>query len=131
MPNRPAEPVPLTRAASTYRMATRRAGATIEFTRGDAATIELPAGSFDAVISRFGMMLFDDTEAAFAHLGRLVRPGGRIACVTWTDPVANEWFALPYSAAGPTPRRASSPRSKLPVPTTSPMTGSTSTVEPW
>lgn len=82
------------------RLATRRPTASVRFLTGDAASVDLSAGSFDALISRFGMMFFDDPTAAFKHLGRLVRPGGRIAYVTWTDPSANDWFALPFTAAG-------------------------------
>jgi SAM-dependent methyltransferase len=82
------------------RMATGHLRASVSFTNADAATVGLPAGSFDALISRFGMMLFEDPEAAFAHLGQLLRPGGRIGYVTWTEPAANDWFALPFAAAG-------------------------------
>ncbi len=82
------------------RMATRHLQASVSFTNADASRVDLPAGSFDALISRFGMMLFDEPEAAFAHLGQLVRAGGRISYVTWTEPAANDWFALPFTAAG-------------------------------
>jgi ubiquinone/menaquinone biosynthesis C-methylase UbiE len=34
-------------------------------------------GSFDAVISRFGTMFFEDPEAAFANLARAIRPVAR------------------------------------------------------
>lgn len=82
------------------RLTAHRSAASVRFMTCDATSVDLPAGSFDALISRFGMMLFDDLTAAVTHLGRLVRPGGRIAYVTWTDPAANGWFALPFTAAG-------------------------------
>lgn len=72
------------------RMATRHLHASVSFMNADASTVDLPAGSFDALISRFGMMLFDDPEAAFAHLGQRLRPGGRMSYVTWTEPAAND-----------------------------------------
>jgi SAM-dependent methyltransferase len=49
-------------------------------------TAALDPGSFDAVISRFGVMFFDDPEAAFANLAPALRPGGRLAFVRWQDP---------------------------------------------
>jgi SAM-dependent methyltransferase len=85
---------------ASARMAMRRPGASVRFMSSDAASVDLPTGSFDALISRFGMMLFDDPEAAFAHLGRLVRPGCLITYVTWTEPAANDWFTLPFTAVG-------------------------------
>ena len=60
------------------------AGATeTEFVRDDAQVHAFTAGEFDAVVSRFGVMFFDDPEAAFANLGRAVRRGGRLAFVAW------------------------------------------------
>jgi SAM-dependent methyltransferase len=58
------------------------------------------ATEFDVVISRFGMMLLIDPDVAFAHIAAALRPGGRIAYTTWTQPEANDWFAIPYRAMG-------------------------------
>ena len=40
-------------------------------------------GSFDAVLSSFGVMFFDDAAAAFANLRRALRRGGRLAFLCW------------------------------------------------
>src|SRR5262249_40849023 len=41
-------------------------------------------GSFDAVISTFGVMFAPDQQRAAAELARVTRPGGRIAIAAWT-----------------------------------------------
>jgi SAM-dependent methyltransferase len=42
------------------------------------------------VISRFGVMLFDDPVAAFANLRRATRRGGRLAVAVWLPRDASE-----------------------------------------
>jgi len=42
----------------------------VELLQADAQVHPFNAGSFDAVISRFGMMFFENPEAAFANLAR-------------------------------------------------------------
>jgi SAM-dependent methyltransferase len=59
------------------------ASAPIEWIVADAQTARLPAGSYDAVISRFGVLFFDDPVAAFAHLAGTTRPGGRLCVAVW------------------------------------------------
>ena len=65
----------------------------VSFVRGDAEIYPFPTGSYDVVISRFAAMFFGDQHAAFANLRRALRPGGRLAVMSWQAPVANEWFA--------------------------------------
>lgn len=72
----------------------------VEFVLTDAEVHRFPSDAFDAVISRFGIMLFTDPEAAFARIARTLRPGGRMSFVTWGPPMANAWFTLPLAAAG-------------------------------
>jgi SAM-dependent methyltransferase len=45
---------------------------------------------FDAALSVFGIILFPDAVAGLAGLRRVVKPGGGIALVTWTEPEAYE-----------------------------------------
>ncbi|MFJ9419043.1 class I SAM-dependent methyltransferase [Streptomyces sp. NPDC101227] len=66
--------------------------ANVAFERGDAQTHPLPANAFDVVISRFGVMFFADPVAAFAHLRRALRPGGRMAFICGAGPEGNEWL---------------------------------------
>ena len=78
----------------------------VELMQADAQVHGFDAGSFDVVISRFGTMFFDDTEAAFANLARALRPGGRLVFVCWQDPLKSEWVAVAVGAAVATLGRA-------------------------
>jgi SAM-dependent methyltransferase len=81
----------------TARKRASEHGVSISFVQGDAqtATFDSP---FDAVISRFGVMFFDDPTAAFANLAKALRPGGRICFVCWQEMLANDWVAVPALA---------------------------------
>ena len=71
----------------------------VTFVEGDAQVHRFEPRSFDAVVSRFGVMFFDDPEAAFANVGTAVKPGGRIAFLCWRELIANEWMMVPVAAA--------------------------------
>jgi SAM-dependent methyltransferase len=71
----------------------------VRFERGDVQVHGLPEAGFDAVVSRYGVMFFDDPNAAFANLARSLRAGGRVVFACWQDLVANEWLMVPASAA--------------------------------
>lgn len=51
----------------------------------DGMALSLPAGSFDAAISVFGVVLFPDADLGMREIARVLRPGGRAAIVTWTE----------------------------------------------
>ncbi|MGN6651760.1 class I SAM-dependent methyltransferase [Trinickia sp.] len=70
----------------------------VVFQVADASSAELPEGAFDILFSRFGVMFFDDPTAAFAHMRRALRPGGRIAFVCWRSAAENDWVRLPMGA---------------------------------
>jgi len=61
----------------------------------DAQRHKFDAGQLDAVISRFGVMFFDDPPAAFENLASALRPGGRLAFVCWQALGDNEWLMGP------------------------------------
>jgi SAM-dependent methyltransferase len=69
-----------------------------EFAQLDAQTAALP-GPFDAVISRFGVMFFDDAAVAFDNLARALQPNGRMCFVCWQEMLKNEWLRVPILAA--------------------------------
>ena len=60
-------------------------GLDIRFDVGIAEALPYADGSFDTVISMFGVMFSPRPEAALAELIRVTRPGGRIALANW-DP---------------------------------------------
>lgn len=75
--------------------------ANVAFEQGDAGAHPLPAASFDIAVSRFGAMYFGHPEAAFAHVGQALRPGGRLALVAWRDAAQNEWMTAMATALAP------------------------------
>ena len=71
---------------------TRAAGVgNAEYQRGDAQTHPFPHARFDVAISRFGTMFFTDPVAAFANIGRALRPAGRLVMMVWQAHARNEW----------------------------------------
>ncbi len=49
-------------------------------------------GPYDRLVSRFGIMFFDDPPAAFSNLFRWLAPGGRFAFATWGRLADNPWL---------------------------------------
>ncbi len=85
------------------------------FTVADASTHPFE-GTFDLLMSRFGVMFFADPIAAFSNLRRALRPRGRVTFVCWAPVADNHWFRVPMASAGtvvplpePTPPGAPGP----------------------
>jgi SAM-dependent methyltransferase len=57
----------------------------------------LPAASFDAVISRVGLIYFPDRQSALAGMRRVLRRGGRMAAIVYSTPERNSFFSIPVS----------------------------------
>jgi ubiquinone/menaquinone biosynthesis C-methylase UbiE len=57
---------------------------TVAFQTADAEDLPFGDGSFDVVLSTFGVMFAPDQEKAAAELARVTRPGGRIGLASWT-----------------------------------------------
>jgi SAM-dependent methyltransferase len=55
----------------------------IDFRVGDAEELAFPPGSFDVVISTFGVMFVARPEDAARELARVCRKGGRLGICTW------------------------------------------------
>jgi SAM-dependent methyltransferase len=62
------------------------------FEQADAQVHPFAPSSFDVAISRTGAMFFGDPVAAFANIGRSLRPAGRLVLLTWQPPPGNEWI---------------------------------------
>lgn len=58
----------------------------IEFKEGDIETIELPSSRFDAVLSRWGLMLLPDLKAGLSNIYRSLKKGGHFASAVWASP---------------------------------------------
>lgn len=71
------------------------------FTLADAQVHPFDAGHFDAIISRFGVMFFDDPEAAFANIRRSGRPGARLTFIAWRGPAENPFMTTAVRTAAP------------------------------
>lgn len=80
----------------------------VDFVEADAQTHGFEPGTTDLMISRFGVMFFDDFNAAFANMARALRPGGRMVFATWGPIPDNPYFTLPARVAkevfGPRPK---------------------------
>jgi len=59
-------------------------GLEVTFLDGDAEALPVEDGSFDVVLSTFGVMFAPDQHQAAAELLRVCRPGGRIGLASWT-----------------------------------------------
>lgn len=97
----------------------------LTFEQADAQTHRFRHEHFDLAISRFGTMFFDDPVAAFANIGRALRPDGRLVMMVWQAAERNEWdialrralgepgAAAVAPAAGPDPFSLADPAAVL------------------
>ncbi len=72
----------------------------VTFERADAQVHRFPQARFDLAISRFGTMFFADPVAAFANVGRALRPAGRLVMMVWQAHERNEWDVAIHRALG-------------------------------
>ena len=63
----------------------------------DGEELDLPAASFDAVISRVGLIYFPDQLRALAGMRRALRPGGGIGAIVYSTADRNPFFSVPVS----------------------------------
>jgi SAM-dependent methyltransferase len=71
----------------------------VAFLLGDASVYPFAENSFDAMVSRLGVMFFDDPEHTFRRLAPSLDSGGRIALGVWRGPSENLWAMGPVAAA--------------------------------
>ncbi|HEX5440054.1 MAG TPA: methyltransferase domain-containing protein [Ktedonobacterales bacterium] len=58
----------------------------VTFLEGDAQRLDLPPQSFDAALSRWGLMFFLPLVSALEGIRRVLRPGGYLAAAVWGAP---------------------------------------------
>jgi SAM-dependent methyltransferase len=78
------------------RARAEREGVAVEFVRADAQTYAFEPGSFDRILSRFGVMFFGDPVRAFANLRRA---GGELRFVAWRSANENPFMTTAERAA--------------------------------
>lgn len=96
------------------RSRAQRDGVAAEFVLADAQTYDFPAASCDLVVSRFGVMFFDDPVAAFANLRSAARPGGALRVIAFRAASENAFMTAAERAVAPVlpgvpPRRPDAP----------------------
>jgi SAM-dependent methyltransferase len=83
----------------------RQLAPTLDFRQAAAETLPFPDGSFDAVVSQFGLMFFSDQPRAIREALRVLLPQGRLAIAVWdrldSMPAYGEEVALVDRIAGP------------------------------
>ncbi|MBN3727949.1 class I SAM-dependent methyltransferase [Burkholderia sp. Ac-20379] len=78
-----------------------REGSTARFIEADAQTHRFAPATFDRIVSRFGVMFFDDPLAAFANLRRAAKAGGELRCIAWRGAADNPFMTTAERAAAP------------------------------
>jgi SAM-dependent methyltransferase len=68
------------------------------FLGADAQVHRFPPAAADVALSHFGIMFFSDPVAAFANVGRALRPGGRLAFACPGPLDACLWYTVPLAA---------------------------------
>ena len=89
---------PMTAAA---RCRAEREAHAPEFICADAQSHRFDAASFDMIISRFGVMFFDDPIRAFANLRRAARDDGALRFLAWRSADENPFMTTAERAAAP------------------------------
>jgi len=94
--------VPALLERGRIRAAAERLDVTFEV--ADAEALPYRAGSFDVVLSTFGVMFAPDHEQAARELMRVCRPGGRIGLASWTPTgFVGQLFRLTAAHVPPVP----------------------------
>lgn len=76
-------------------------GAPASFVCADAQRHAFEPASFDAIISRFGVMFFDDPVVAFVNLRRAASDDAKLHVITWRSAADNPFMTTAERAAAP------------------------------
>src|ERR1700730_7334241 len=63
----------------------------------DGENPDLADASFDAVLSRLGLIYFPDREGALLAAHRILKSGGRVVLASFSTPDQNRFFSIPIS----------------------------------
>jgi ubiquinone/menaquinone biosynthesis C-methylase UbiE len=73
-------------------------GMPVDFVLADATIYPFVSGSFDLLVSRFGVMFFAEPALSFANIRRALRRSGRLTFACWREPRDNPWLMTPLQA---------------------------------
>lgn len=79
----------------------RNEGISAEFIRADAQTHAFERASVDMIVSRFGVMFFDDPVAAFANLRHAATDDANLTFLVYRSPAENPFMLTAERAAAP------------------------------
>jgi trans-aconitate methyltransferase len=65
----------------------------------DIVRMDLPPRTFDAAISRFGLMFLTDIVEGLRRIRAALRPGARLAAIVWSTAERNPWINIPATLA--------------------------------
>ena len=96
------------------RARVERDGTRAQFIRADAQDYPFEPATVDTIMSRFGVMFFDDPVRAFANLRRAATDDGALRCIAWRTVEENPFMTTAERAAAPllpnlAPRRLDAP----------------------
>lgn len=83
------------------RARAERAGVAATFTCADAQRHAFEPAGAAAIVSRFGVMFFDDPTAAFANLRRAANEEARLRVIVWRGAADNPFMTTAERAAAP------------------------------
>jgi len=87
--------------AAARARAEREEGAPARFVCADVQAHAFEPASFDLIVSRFGVMFFDDPVLAFANLRRAARDGAELRVIAWRSAAENPFMTTAERAAAP------------------------------
>jgi len=67
----------------------------LEFIQSDASSLDFSRASFDAAVSRWGIIFEPDAEAAAERIRGFLKPGARIAISSWGEPEQVPFLSIP------------------------------------
>ncbi len=92
---------PMVAAARLRAEQAGMSAAQVSFICGNAESYAFEPGGFDMILSRFGVMFFDDPVRAFANLRRAAADDAALRLIIWRSPAENPFMTTAERAAAP------------------------------